>query len=378
MMISQSCTARLSTSHAPGPARRGGARTDSAMSARRLMPSTSSPVGRWSGRARPLACRVGTLLAALFAIGAEPPCASAQQGTGGGTIYHYDAAIKTMWTMESNGSNNSELGFGTFGPVSTEPHNNHRWFIDTRPIPNSYYPDGTQRAEVFAFREDYDFTLNNNSSTRVQLTNDIALQPSNLYALDWVPGDQMISVKARRWSGNVVNEGGLYVVPLLFDVDGNLVGSGAPMSPAVAFPLDGSLWPSFRSYGWDPTGSKVVYEWTTGLWVCDLLQGTHTRIHGSGTHPQWSPDGSKIAFTNGNGGISTIKPGGTGLKEIVRRTSEWAFGGPYWSTGSTHIVCVGSDRNGNSDLFRVTASGKFLTILTPNTPSVRNYPGGWR
>jgi hypothetical protein len=50
--------------------------------------------------------------------------------TGGGTIYYVHTGLKTTWTMNSDGSNQTQLGFGTYGPVSTVCHNNHRWFLD--------------------------------------------------------------------------------------------------------------------------------------------------------------------------------------------------------------------------------------------------------
>ena len=62
-------------------------------------------------------------------------------GTGGGTMYYVHSGVKTTYTMNSDGSNQTQLGFGTYGPVSTQLYNGHRWFLDTRDIttpPNSY------------------------------------------------------------------------------------------------------------------------------------------------------------------------------------------------------------------------------------------------
>ncbi len=184
--------------------------------------------------------------------------------TGGGTIYYVHTGLKTTWTMNSDGSNETQLGFGTFGPVSTGTPNGHRWFLDTREIiPREYYPDGGYRIEVFALRDDYDFNLNNNSATRVQLTNDITFQTyqDGLFSLHWVPGGQMISIKARRWSGATVVEGGIYTATLQFGPDGNITGLAAqPAASAIPFPLDGNFWPNVSTYCWDPTGTKVAYE----------------------------------------------------------------------------------------------------------------------
>ena len=80
---------------------------------------------------------------------------------------------------------------------------------------------------------------------------------------------------------------------------------------AISFPLDSNQWPNFRSYGWDPTSSKIAYEDTFVLGTADLLGSPHTVIYnGWANTPQWSPDGKKIMFMNVNFGISTIGPDG--------------------------------------------------------------------
>src|SRR5262245_20068281 len=237
-------------------------------------------------------------------------------GTGGGTIYYTHLCCRTMWTMNSDGTSQTQLGLGAYGPVSTQLYNGHRWFMDARPIdPPEFYPNGDLRIEVFAFRDDYDQNTNNNSATRVQLTNDITFQTSYAsgdpsYSLQWVPLGQKISIKGRRWSGNLVSEGGIYTASLQTGPDGNITGLIAqPGAVAIAFPLDSTLWPNVRSYGWDPTGGKIAYEDTFVLGIADLLGSPHTVIYsGWSNTPQWSPDGRKIMFMNVNFGISTIGP----------------------------------------------------------------------
>jgi hypothetical protein len=309
---------------------------------------------------------------------ASPP------GTGGGTIYYTHACCRTMWSMNSDGTNQTSLGVGTYGPPSTVPYNGHRWFLNKAgTTPPEFYPNGDARAEVFAYRDDYDYYNNDTSATKVQLTNDITLQPwgDGLYSVHWVPGGQIISFKARRWSGTVVLEGGIYTASLQFGPDGNIIGLAAqPGAPAIPFPLDGTLWPNVRTYGWNPTGSKVAYEDSAALGVADLLGSPHQTIYNGYAHtPQWSPDGNKIAFTNVNPGISTINPNGTGLKEIIRRTSAWTFDRPFWSPTGSHIVCYGFAATGpyDLDIFRTASNGNSLTNLT-NTPSSAEYPMGWR
>ena len=312
-------------------------------------------------------------------------CATASAsgpGTGGGTIYYRQTCCLTMRTMNSDGTNQTQLGLGTYASVSTQLYNGHRWFLDVRQtLPIENYPDGGSRGEVVAIRDDFDYNNNNNSATQVRLTNDITFQTwhDGFYSLQWVPGGVKISIKARRWSGSNVIEGGIYTASLQFGPDGNIIGLLAqPTVPAIPFPLDANLWPNFRSYCWDPTASKVAYEDTTALRIADLLGSPHQTIYNAPARtPQWSPDGTTIAFTDSNYGISTIRPNGTHLTAIIRRTPTYVFDRPFWSPTGSNIVCYGASTSGDSDVFRAGSNGNFLTNLT-NTPSTGEVSMGWR
>ena len=50
----------------------------------------------------------------------------------------------------------------------------------------------------------------------------------------------------------------------------------------------------------------------------DVAGGTSRLLGVRGTHPRWSPTGDAIAFIDGRGAISTIKPDGTGRRTLTR------------------------------------------------------------
>ncbi|MSU36424.1 MAG: hypothetical protein EXS36_15275 [Pedosphaera sp.] len=297
----------------------------------------------------------------LFAGLAAVPVASAAPNTGGGRIYYVGpwapGPTAATTTMNSDGSGKTlvviEGGYvGVWGIPSRALHNNHRWFVRSRRITGQYYPNGIQRSEVFAMRDD---TL-----TAVQLTDVLTLESDG--RVDWVPGDERVSFKARRWSsaepGATVVEAGLYTASLAFDGAGNITGLAAqPTTPAIPFSL---------------------VETVPGeLWLANMLNA-HTRIYmGYEQAPQWSPDGTKIAFTHG--GIATIRPNGTGFKLIIPGTSTWIYNAAQWSPASTHIVYTGySNLSGNFDLFRATATGGSRVNLTDTLSGDEHSYGGWR
>jgi hypothetical protein len=344
----------------------------------------------------------GRLLLLGLAVLVATPSQAAKPGgaTPTGTIYYIgpwpDAThggTAVMTTMNPDGSNKTALGLGLFGVPSEALHGGHRWFVYVGVVTDQYYPNGSKRMEIVALRDDYQYAENNNSSTKVKLTDDITLEG---WAPDWIPGDAQISFIGRRWSSAepdaTIVEGGIYTASLAFDAEGNITGLAAqPLAPAIPLPLLESpagggqpgLAPDVLFYSWAPTGDMVAYSnrADSELLVADLLGG-RTRIFAGNAHmPKWSPLGDKIAFTRG--GIWTIKINGTGAKEVVRSTSTWYFNHAHWSPDGKYLVFGGQNRlENNQDLFRATATGGDLVQLTsspaPFLEQMFEGQGGWR
>src|SRR5262245_7716309 len=122
---------------------------------------------------RTLAAFAASTLMCATGLGV-PPGGGGGGNTGGGMIYFigpHDGAQQggtaVMRTMNSDGSNNRQLGFGLFGNPSTALHGGRRWFLYHQPIPDSFYPAGTHVFDVFAPRDGFVSTLTHNSPTHV-------------------------------------------------------------------------------------------------------------------------------------------------------------------------------------------------------------------
>ena len=113
----------------------------------------------------------------------------------------------------------------------------------------------------------------------------------------------------------------------------------------TAFPLDINGWPVLGTHSWDPTGQKVAYTTgtATGVWVADLFNSTQTKIYSeAASYPDWSPDGSKIAFSLGAciytksletamRAMENIKAGSFWINDPLTDNNAAPFGGMRWS-----------------------------------------------
>lgn len=109
---------------------------------------------------------------------------------------------------------------------------------------------------------------------------------------------------------------------------------------------------------WSPDGQWIAYHSTKngGIWIIPSLGGTPRRITNFGSHPDWSHDGSRIAFESGNaiamietesGGslestLWIVNPSDGSLRQITHptKTSRQFFGddSPRWAPNDQRIL----------------------------------------
>jgi uncharacterized protein (DUF885 family)/Tol biopolymer transport system component len=129
---------------------------------------------------------------------------------------------------------------------------------------------------------------------------------------------------------------------------------------------------------WSPDGSQIVFTSNrqteentfTGRFNVYVMnadgsdQYLLTDFGGSNSDPDWSPDGSRIAFQSTrdeNFEVYLINPDGSGLVNLTEHPA--SDHSPAWSPDGSRIAFV-SDRDGNEEIYIMAADGSNPTRLT--------------
>ena len=137
---------------------------------------------------------------------------------------------------------------------------------------------------------------------------------------------------------------------------------------------------------WAPDGrSVVVSRWGgsrgPGLYVVDVTTGDAVRLTaGQGDQaPDWSPDGSMIAFQRAND-IAVVPASGGSVTTLLRSTTAVAYRSPVWSPDGSMILFVSSQRpaldeeRGGLWLWTMTAGGSDVRPVKGSPASVAPEP----
>jgi Tol biopolymer transport system component len=121
---------------------------------------------------------------------------------------------------------------------------------------------------------------------------------------------------------------------------------------------------------WSPNGREIAYvEGWNNDWDIRIInaRGGAARRLTSGADPDWSPDGSNVAYRTKDGAICIIRSDGSGNRQLVSGAGEFNTC-PSWSPDGRQITFETSRHSqwGDSELYIVDVSSKKQSRFTNN------------
>ncbi|HVF67778.1 MAG TPA: di-heme oxidoredictase family protein [Pyrinomonadaceae bacterium] len=130
---------------------------------------------------------------------------------------------------------------------------------------------------------------------------------------------------------------------------------------------------------WSPDGTKIAFASNTSgtyqIWSMNpdgtgQANLTNDGLLGGNDYPTWSPDSTKIAFQRLRNSATTnvwvMNADGTGQTNLTGLTSFTFSGNPSYSPDGTQIAFQ-TNRDGNTEVYKMTSSGGSQTRLTNNS-----------
>lgn len=188
------------------------------------------------------------------------------------------------------------------------------------------------------------------------------------------PGGDLGSIAAPTWSPDGSQVAAEAVQTLFYDDINHWTDYASDLHIFGESPLALTNDGQSRKPDWSRDGSRIAFlkrpAQSSGshLYVIDATGGTPTRLtqaEGSYDTPRWSPDGTRLAFSNVNDtqrDVYTMNADGTGVDNI---TSHAAYDAePSWSPDGWKIAFVSTRFGGKAELFVVASNGGSVRRLT--------------
>lgn len=209
----------------------------------------------------------------------------------------------------------------------------------------------------------------------------------------WVrpANDNWVSFSGTLWETDPITnqktlvDEGIFRVQVQFATDGTIIGGVPGSLGLVLFTLPFGAQPN--GHDWGPDGQLLFVTRVqnsdggslTQLWRADvsapydpLIMPVSTGSAQPISSPSWSPDGSKVAFSEHTTGI-VILTLSNGSRRTIKSNATTGVGGPLWSpTGEWIVYRRTRSQNRVTEVYRANADGSGQTYLATGSAL------GWR
>jgi Tol biopolymer transport system component len=115
---------------------------------------------------------------------------------------------------------------------------------------------------------------------------------------------------------------------------------------------------------WSPDSTRFLFNPGRSATIFYLTGGTPLPLpaHGADAVYAWAPDGSQVAFTDGQGTLWLVSSGGTGVRNVAD-----AVAGPAWSPDGKQVAYISQDKGGYAlRTYDLSRSSTRLLVQVPN------------